>query len=65
MLEVIFVCVIGLTTKEIKIEKNKSCKVFIDDLEVGNAKNSVEFCVVLADKVKQDMEKKGFKCKGV
>lgn len=62
MLDIIFVCMLGNVKKEIKIEKDKSCKVFISDLSVGEAKTNVEFCVTLADKVKGDLERKGYKC---
>lgn len=62
MLEIIFVCMLGDIKKEIKIEKDKSCKVFISDLSVGEAKHNTEFCITLANKVKGDLERKGYKC---
>jgi hypothetical protein len=40
----------------------RECRVMIDEKVVGNAKHNPEFCTGLASKVKQDMEKKGYKC---
>lgn len=62
MIEVLFVCVLGSVTKEIKIDNAKDCRVLIDAKVVGSAKHNPEFCTGLATKVKGDMEKKGYKC---
>ena len=56
-------CVLGSVTKEIKIDTTKECQVLIDTKVVGSAKHDMNFCTSLADKVKGDMEKKGYKCK--
>lgn len=67
MIDIIFVCVLGSVTKEIKsgivdTRIGKECRVMIDDKKVGSAKRNMEFCAGLAAKVKIDMEKKGFIC---
>lgn len=63
MINIIFVCVLGSVTKEIKIDTTKECQVLIDTKVVGSAKHDMNFCTSLAGKVKGDMEKKGYKCK--
>lgn len=63
MIEVLFTCVLNSVMKEISITKaEKGCAVSIDDKQVGSSQHNPEFCAGLALKVKQDMEKKGFKC---
>lgn len=62
MINIIFICVLGSITKEIKIDSTKGCSVLIDTKMVGSAKNDMKFCNGLATKVKYDMEKKSYKC---
>jgi len=67
MINIIFVCVMGATTKQIKsgiidTRIGKECRVMIDDIKVGSARHNLGFCEGLAFKVKLDMERKGFKC---
>lgn len=62
MIEVLFTCVMNNVMKEIAIGKEKGCTVLIDDKQVGSAQHNPEFCTGLAAKVKQDMERKGYKC---
>lgn len=67
MINIIFICVLGSTTKQIKsgiidTRIGKECRVMIDDKKVGSAQHNLGFCDGLATKVKLDMERKGFKC---
>lgn len=63
MIDVLFTCVLNSVMKEISIGKDeKGCTVLIDDKQVGSSQHNPEFCAGLALKVKQDMERKGFKC---
>jgi hypothetical protein len=62
-----FICTMLNVKKEIKsgavdTRIGKECRVMIDEKVVGNAKHNPEFCTGLASKVKQDMERKGYKC---
>lgn len=68
MIDIIFVCVMGATTKQIKegmvdTRIGKECRVMIDEKTVGHAKHNPNFCKGLAFKIKKDMEKKGYVCK--
>lgn len=67
MIDVLFVCVLGSVTKEIKVDyrdtrAGKDCRAMIDSKVVGSAQHNREFCSGLASKIKIDMEKKGFAC---
>lgn len=63
MINLIFICVLGSVTKEIKSETaDKECRVMIGAKQVGSAQHNMEFCPGLASRIKLDMERKGFKC---
>lgn len=67
MIDVLFVCVLGTVTKEIKVDyrdtrAGKDCRVMIDSKVVGSAQHNLEFCPGLATRIKIDMQKKGFIC---
>lgn len=63
MLDVVFICIMGVTTKSIGITTlEKGCQVKIEQKVVGKANNDISFCEVLATKVAGDMRRKGYKC---
>ena len=66
-MEVLFACSImfNSTVKEIRIEeKNPGCRVYINTKDIGGAKLGKDYCYKLAEKVRNDLMNKGYKCDG-